>query len=100
MHCFHNKSSDHSFTILLEKMNTTAAGNLLYPLRTCKLRKTFILDNDGNYPSPEGQTTDPSSSKTKTICNFIYLLNKYFSYYYIIYSIIKIICKSFAPHLS
>ncbi len=76
MHCFHNKSSDHSFTILLEKMNTTVAGNLLYPLRTCKLRKTFILDNDGNYPSPEGQTTDPSSSKQKLfVILFIYLIN-------------------------
>jgi hypothetical protein len=63
--CFHNKSSDRSFTTLLEKMNITVAGNLLYPLRARKLRKTFILDKDGNYPSPEGQTTDPSSSKQK-----------------------------------
>jgi hypothetical protein len=54
-------------------MNITVAGKLLYPLRTRKLRKTFILDKNGNYPT---KTTDPSSSKQKLFLNLvIYLLN-------------------------
>jgi hypothetical protein len=62
-------------------MNITVAGNLLYPLLTHKLRKTFILDKDGNYPTkttppPEGQTKDPPSSKQKLFPTlFIYFIS-------------------------
>jgi hypothetical protein len=62
-------------------MNITFAGKLLYPLRTRKLRKTFILDKDGNYPTkttppPQDQTRDPSSSNQKLFASlFIYLIN-------------------------
>ncbi len=79
--CFHNKSIGHSFIIISEKMNITVAGKLFYPLRARKLRKTFILDKDGNYPtkatpSPQEQTTDQSSSKQKLFASlFIYLVN-------------------------
>jgi hypothetical protein len=74
-------SNGHFVATLTERMNITVAGNLLYPLRARKLRKTFILDKDGNYPTtpPTGPTsdpTDPSSSKQKLFLSLvIYLIN-------------------------
>jgi hypothetical protein len=75
-------SNGHFVTTLTERMNITVAGNLLYPLRARKLRKTFILDKDGNYPTkttppPEELTTHTnSSSNQKLFANlFIYSFN-------------------------
>jgi hypothetical protein len=80
--CLHNISSGNVATTISEKMNITVAGNLLYPLRARKLRKTFILDKDGNYPTkttppPEELTTPTnSSSNQKLFANlFIYSIN-------------------------
>jgi hypothetical protein len=74
-------SNGHFVATLTERMNITVAGNLLYPLRARKLRKTFILDKDGNYPTtpptgPNSDPTDPSSSKQKLFLSLvIYLIN-------------------------
>jgi hypothetical protein len=81
-------SNGHFVKMVSEKMNITVAGNSLFPLRTHKLSKTFILDKDGNYPTkatppPQEQTThansgstDPSSPNQKLFASlFIYLIN-------------------------